>query len=66
MNIKKRTKIKKTKIKIRKKWTRNPETQIEPKKRIQDEPFDDNLYRGQKITEDDLDDYTDDFERGIK
>jgi len=66
MNMKKRTKIKKTKIKIRKKWTRNPDTQIEQKKRIQDEPFDDSLYRGQKITEEDLDDYMDDFERGIK
>jgi len=66
MNIKKRTKISKKKIKIRKTWTRNPETQIEQKKRIQDEPFDESLYRGQKITEEDLDDYMDDFERGIK
>ena len=65
MNMKKRMKIKKTKIKVRKTWTRNPETQIEPNKRVQDEPFDGSLYRGQKITEEDMDDYTDDFGRGF-
>jgi len=62
-------KINKKKIKTRKTWTRNPETQIEPNKRVQDEPFDDSLYRGQKITQDDFDIYDDDMEeleRGIK
>lgn len=62
-------KINKKKIKTRKTWTRNPETQIEPNKRIQDEPFDGSLYRGQKITQDDFDIYDDDMEeleRGIK
>ena len=59
-------KINKKKIKTRKTWKRSPAEQIEPNKRVQDEPFDDSLYRGQKITEEDMDDYTDDFERGIK
>jgi len=62
---KKVLKINKKKIKTRKTWTRKPETQIEPNKRVQDEPFDDSLYRGQKITEEDMDDYTDDFGRGF-
>lgn len=66
MNIKKRMKINKKKIKTRKTWTRNPNTQVELNKRVQDEPFDDSIYRGQKITEEDMDDYTSDFERGIK
>lgn len=62
-------KINKKKIKTRKTWTRNPNTQVEPNKRIQDEPFDDSLYRGQKISQDDFDIYDDDMEeleRGIK
>ena len=54
-------KINKKKIKTRKTWIRNPNTQIEPNRKKEDE-----LKRGQKITEEDMDDYTDDFERGIK
>lgn len=65
MNMKRRMKIKKTKIKVRKTWTRNPETRIEPNKRVQDEPFDGSLYRGQKITEEDLENMDDDFGRGF-
>jgi len=60
MNIKQRMKIKKKKIKTRKTWIRNPKTQVIPNRKK------DELYRGQKITEDDMDDYADDFERGIK
>jgi hypothetical protein len=62
MNIKKRMKINKKKIKIRKTWTRNPNTQIEPNRKKEDE-----LRRGQKITEEDMDYYNDDydFERGL-
>jgi hypothetical protein len=59
MNIKQRMKIKKKKIKTRKTWTRNPRTQIEPNRKK------DELYRGQKITEEDFDTYEDDFGRGF-
>lgn len=63
MNIKKRMKINKKKIKTRKTWTRNPALQIISNRKKEDE-----LKRGQKITEEDMDYYNDDydFERGIK
>jgi len=65
MNIRKRMKINKKKIKIRKIWKRSPSEQIVQKKRPEDEKFDGSLYRGQKITEDDLDNIEDDFGRGF-
>ena len=57
---------KKKRIKVRRSWTRSPIEQIVPNKR-REEPlkFNDNLYRGQKITEEDLDMLEDDFGRGF-
>jgi len=69
---KKVTKINKKKIKTRKTWTRSPAEQIRHKKRPEDEPFDENLYKGQKITEEDMiywdreDEDLEEFERGLK
>jgi len=65
MSLKKNMKINKRKIKIRKIWKRSPAEQIVPKKRPEDEKFNDNLYRGQKITEEDFDMFEDDFGRGF-
>jgi hypothetical protein len=65
MSMKKNMKINKRKIKTRKIWTRSPAEQIVPKKRPEDEKFDDSLYRGQKITEEELDNIEDDFGRGF-
>jgi len=65
MNLKKNIKIRKRKIKTRKTWTRNPTEQIVPKKRPEDIPFNDSLYRGQKINEEDLEDLEDNFGRGF-
>jgi hypothetical protein len=48
------------KIKTRRTWTRNPKTQVVPNRKK------DELLRGQKITEEDMDDFMEDFERGIK
>jgi len=59
------TKINKKKIKPRKMWKRSPAEQIVQKKRPEDEPFNDSLYRGQKITEEDLENMDDDFGRGF-
>lgn len=56
---------KQKKIKARRSWTRSPVEQVVPKKRPKDEPFNDNLYRGMKITEEDLDTLEDDFGRGF-
>jgi hypothetical protein len=64
--MKKQFKINKKKVKVRKTWTRSPSEQIIPNKKKEDKPFNDSLYRGQKITEEDLENYNDDFERGIK
>ena len=47
---------KQKKIKARRTWTRNPKTQVVPNRKK------DELLRGQKITEEDFDE----FERGIK
>jgi hypothetical protein len=62
---------KQKRIKARRTWNINPAEKIKQKKRIVDEPFDENLYRGQKINEEDLNDLEDygefkDFERGLK
>ena len=62
-------KINKKKIKTRRTWNINPTEQIVPNKRIEDKKFNDNILRGQNITEEDLD-YIDDiineeFERGF-
>jgi hypothetical protein len=62
---------KQKRIKARRIWNINPAEKIKQKKRIMDEPFDENLYRGQKINEEDLNDLEDygefkDFERGLK
>lgn len=44
------------KIKIRKDWGNvNPVERVVPKKRPEDEPFDASIYKGLKITEEDLD-----------
>jgi hypothetical protein len=58
-------KINKRKIKPRRTWKRSPAEQIVPNKRQEDKPFNDSLYRGQNITEEDLENIDDDFERGF-
>lgn len=58
---------KKKRIKIRKTWGNiNPVERIVPKKRKEDIPFKDNIYKGLKITEEDFEYFDDEFERGIK
>jgi len=50
------------KIKIRKDWNGfNPVERVVPKKRIEDEKFDESQYRGLKITEEDLQELEDMF-----
>jgi hypothetical protein len=52
---------KQKKIKARRTWTRNPKTKVVPNNKK------DELLKGQKITEEDMDYYNDDydFERGL-